>query len=90
MMHNLTMNRVSVGRNETFFQCINASLNALDSDHISYTSYESSSDYFQELLISNNGLAIFTLVGFFAGFVFIIPGLAGIIWYEKYGNHRIR
>ena len=33
---------------------------------------------------------IFTVSGFLIGFALVLPLSAGIIWYEKYGNHRFR
>ena len=47
-------------------------------------------DYFVELLFSADFLSIFTVLTFLTGMMVIIPGFIGIIWYEKYGNHRNR
>ena len=49
-----------------------------------------SAEYFDELLFSLDGLSISTVVLYLMGLCIIIPGFAGIIWYEKYGNHRNR
>ena len=47
-------------------------------------------EYFDELLFSLDGLSISTIILYSMGLCIIIPGFAGIIWYEKYGNHRNR
>ena len=47
-------------------------------------------EYFDELLFSLDGLSISTVILYLMGLCIIIPGFAGIIWYEKYGNHRNR
>ena len=49
-----------------------------------------SAEYFDELLFSLDGLSISTVILYSMGLFIIIPGFAGIIWYEKYGNHRNR
>ena len=47
-------------------------------------------DYFDELVFSADGFSIFTIITFLVGILVIVPGFTGIIWYEKYGNHRNR
>ena len=47
------------------------------------------SNFFRPLYETDT-LKIFTVSGFFIGFVLALPSLAGIIWYEKHGNHRYR
>ena len=47
-------------------------------------------DYFVELLFSADFFSTFTVLTFLTGMLVIIPGFIGIIWYEKYGNHRNR
>ena len=41
-------------------------------------------------LYETDTLKIFTVSGFLIGFTLALPSLIGIIWYEKYGNHRYR
>ena len=47
------------------------------------------SNFFRPLYDTDT-LKIFTVSGFLIGFGLALPSLAGIIWYEKYGNHRYR
>ena len=51
---------------------------------------KSSLEYFDELHFSIDALSIFTIIVYLIGLCIIIPGFTGIIWYEKYGNHRNR
>ena len=67
-----------MGRNEEeYFQCINASLTALLEDNVSFNLEELSSDYFQKLLIFDDGMKILAPACFFIAFVFVLPGMAG-------------
>ena len=47
------------------------------------------SNFFRPLYETDT-LKIFTVSGFVIGFALVLPFLAGILWYEKYGNHRYR
>ena len=47
------------------------------------------SNFFRPLYETGT-LKIFTVSGFLIIFAFVLPLSAGIIWYEKYGNHRFR
>ena len=77
--------------NVTFYIYINNTF-----EEMSYKSLDSRNeddpilDYFVELLFSADFLSIFTVLTFLTGMLVIIPGFIGIIWYEKYGNHRNR
>ena len=57
-----------------------------DQTYVNGTSFE----YFDELLFSLDGLSVFTIITYLIGLCIIVPGFTGIIWYEKYGNHRNR
>ena len=46
--------------------------------------------FFDEYLFSFDALSIFTIAVYLVGLCITVPGLVGIIWYEKYGNHRAR
>ena len=74
----------------TFNMCVNSFLKNMRHKNISYDPGEPPSDYFEELMFSNNWIAISSLALFFVGILIIVSGFTGIIWYEKYGNHRIR
>ena len=50
---------------------------------------KNTSNFFRSLYDTDT-LKIFTVSGFLIGFALALPSLAGIIWYEKYGNHRYR
>ena len=46
--------------------------------------------YFDEFFFAFNSLSTFTITVYLIGICIIVPGFTGIIWYEKYGNHRSR
>ena len=90
MPPNLTMLQQITEQSKTFNMCVHSSLKNLMHENISYDPGEPSHDYFQGLMFSNNWITISSLVLLFAGILIIVSGFMGIIWYEKYGNHRIR
>ena len=77
--------------NRFFYLYINTSLEELKYDSMNFKdASESMPDYFQDFLFSVDGWSITTLILFLAGFCIVVPAFGGIIWYEKYGNHRNR
>ena len=76
---------------ESFYIYINNTFEAMSYKHLeSRNENDPALDYFVELLFSADFLSIFTILTFLIGMLVIIPGFIGIIWYEKYGNHRNR
>ena len=90
MSPNLTMLQQITEQSKTFNMCVNSYLKNLIHDNISYDPGEPPSDYFQGLMFSHNWITLSFLALFFVGILIIVSGFTGIIWYEKYGNHRIR
>ena len=61
----------------------------INQTNVSTTFITSENEYFREMY-SDSGLKSFTISVFFFGTIFGLVLESGIIWYEKYGNHRYR